>query len=456
MTTTKIHALLPHRDAPATKTNRSKLTLWPLVAATFLMVSGGTYGTEDIIHGAGYKIGILILILTPLLWSFPTALMVGELATALPADGGYYVWVRRAMGDFWGFQEAWLSLVASIFDMALYPTLFVAYLSRLIPWLNTGHRGLMVGLLVITGCTLINIAGIRFVGITSLGSLVLLSVPFALIVLLAPFKIGAFSGGTISASTSTVGLLGGLLVAMWNYMGWDGASTIAADVAHPQRAYPRAMLLAVLIVSISYLLPVSAMWVTGVPSSTFSTGSWANFAVLLGGRWLGVAVVLGGMISALGMFNALAMSYSRLPFAMAADGMLPKVFTRIHPKTRAPWVAIVACAIGWGTCLELGFERLIIIDVLLNGLSVLLEFTALVVLRIREPNLARPFRVPGGTLAAILLGFFPALFLIFSAVRSHQERIFGINGLAFGVFLIVAGIIVYYLGPARFSHNHPS
>jgi amino acid transporter len=96
--------------------------LWPLVAATFFMVSGGTYGTEDIVRGAGYGKAILILLLTPILWSLPTAFMIGELSSALPYEGGYYAWVRRAMGNFWGFQEAWLSLVASIFDMAIYTT----------------------------------------------------------------------------------------------------------------------------------------------------------------------------------------------------------------------------------------------------------------------------------------------------------------------------------------------
>lgn len=124
------------------KPNKSiaNLTLWPLVAATFFMVSGGAYGTEEIVHGAGYGRGILILLLTPLLWSLPTALMIGELAAALPAEGGYYAWVRRGLGNLWGFQEAWLSLFASIFDMAIYPTLFVAYLTRLAPWFGVGRR----------------------------------------------------------------------------------------------------------------------------------------------------------------------------------------------------------------------------------------------------------------------------------------------------------------------------
>src|SRR5215469_14025692 len=92
----------------------------PLVAATFFMVSGGPYAIEDILGGARFARAVWILLLVPVVWSLPTALMIGELASAIPADGGFYVWVRRAMGPFWGFQEGWLSLSASIFDMAIY------------------------------------------------------------------------------------------------------------------------------------------------------------------------------------------------------------------------------------------------------------------------------------------------------------------------------------------------
>ncbi len=143
------------------------------------MVSGGTYGTEDIVHGAGYGKAILILLLTPLLWSLPTAFMIGELSSALPFEGGYYAWVRRAMGNFWGFQEAWLSLVASIFDMAIYPTLFVAYLTRMFPWFQENHRGVLVALGVVIICAALNIAGVKVVSTTSLWLFFALSAPFA-------------------------------------------------------------------------------------------------------------------------------------------------------------------------------------------------------------------------------------------------------------------------------------
>jgi amino acid transporter len=425
-----------------------RLTLWPLVAATFFMVSGGTYGTEDIVHGAGYGRAILILLLTPILWSLPTAFMIGELSSALPAEGGYYAWVRRAMGNFWGFQEAWLSLVASIFDMAIYPTLFVAYMVRMFPWFQEGHRGVMVGLAVVATCVILNIAGVKVVSTTSLWLFFALSAPFVVIAGLTPFKIGALAAAVTKPTTSTVDIIGGLLIAMWNYMGWDNASTIAAEVERPQRTYPRAMLAAVAIVSLSYIIPVAAMWMTGLNPSAWETGSWAEIASMVGGPLLRIALVAGGMISAFGMFNALVMSYSRLPLAMAQDGMLPKVFAKLHPKTQAPWVAICVLAVGWGCCLGLGFEHLVTIDILLYGASLLLEFMALIFLRVREPELARPFRVPGGMFGAVAIGVTPMLMLGFSIFRSEHESILGISALAFGLVLIASGAAVYALNHA--------
>jgi amino acid transporter len=185
------------------------------------------------------------------------------------------------------------------------------------------------------------------------------------------------------------------------------------------------------------------MAMTKLPAAAWETGAWADIAGVLGGPVLRVALVAGGMMSAFGMFNALVMSYSRLPLAMALDGMLPKVFAKLHPKTRAPWVAITVLSIGWACSLGLGFERLVTIDILVYGTSLVLEFLALVVLRIREPNLPRAFRVPGGMFGAVMVGVCPALLLGFSIVRSGQEQILGMSSLAFGLILIAGGVVGY-------------
>jgi len=108
----------------------------------------------------------------------------------------------------------------------------------------------------------------------------------------------------------------------------------------------------------------------------------------------------------------------------------------------------VVCAIGWAMCLGLGFERLVTIDILLYGSSLLLEFVALVALRIREPELRREFRVPGGLFGAIAVGITPTLLLGFSVVRSQTEQVLGMSSFAFGMLLITGGVVVYFLNHA--------
>jgi amino acid transporter len=99
-------------------------------------------------------------------------------------------------------------------------------------------------------------------------------------------------------------------------------------------------------------------------------------------------------------------------------------------------------------CLGLGFARLVTLDILLYGFSLGLEFVALAVLRFREPELARPFRVPGGSLGAIAIGIPPMLLLGFSIIRSEHEQVWNMSSFAFGMILIAAGIVAYLISRA--------
>ena len=440
------------------------------------MVAGGPYGLEDIIGDAGYGRALLLLLVIPIIWSLPTSLMVGELASALPEEGGYYCWVRRALGSFWGFQEAWLSLAASIFDMAIYPVTFVLYLSRVAPTLTAGYRGTLWALAVVIACTLWNLRGARAVGEGSVGMFAVLLAPFVALVAVGFWKaLFAHSPDPAAAQLSfpdrlrhdlillrapvaTPSFAGAVSVALWNYMGWDNASTVAQEVENPQRNYPRAMLISAALVAATYIVPLAAVALAGVPADRFSTGAWTDAARAVAGPGgfgavLALAIVLGGMLNGAGMFNALMLSYARVPYALALDGLLPRFLARTTPpspsRAPVPWVSVLVCAVAWALALRLSFERLISIDLVLYGGSLLLEFVALVVLRLREPGLPRPFRIPGGLTSAIASGIGPAILIAFALYAARDEHVGPLSALVFAALVAVAGPLVYLF--ARFT-----
>ena len=344
----------------------SKMRLLPLIGATYFMVAGGPYGLEDILGDAGYGRALLLLLLIPLVWSLPTALMVGELASALPQEGGYYCWVRRALGPFWGFQEAWLSLAASVFDMAIYPVIFVLYLSRVAPSLTSGSRATLWELAVVLACAAWNLRGAKSVGEGSIGFFAVLLAPFVVLVAVGFWK-GLFAHATgllhphatTSATRSPCSArpsprppspvpspsLSGTT--------WDGTTPPPSPRRwNPRSAtIPRAMLISAALVALTYIVPLAAVGIGGIPAGQFTTGAWTDAARTIAGPGLlgtilALAVVLGGMLNGAGMFNALMMSYARVPYALAQDGLLPRFLTRTTPArpTRAPvpWASVLS------------------------------------------------------------------------------------------------------------------
>jgi len=419
-----------------------------LIAATFFMVSGGPYAIEDILGGAGFARAIAILLILPAVWSVPTALMIGELTSAIPADGGFYVWVRRAMGPFWGYQESWLSLSASVFDMAIYPAFAVTYLTKFDPALTANWRGYAWSLAVVALCCGWNLRGARAVGEGSVWMSVALLAPFVMMI-----GLGLWHGISVHPAVQWGGpgtreaMSTAILVAMWNYMGWDNASTVAEEVEDPQRTYPRAMLVSAGVVTLTYVVPVAAVALAGIAVGSFKTGDWTTAAATMGGEWLGWAVAVGGVITGVGMFNALVMSYSRLPMAMAEDGMLPRPLAARNSRG-VPWVSVLLCGLAWALALKLPFERLITMDLVLYGTSLLLEFAALVVLRVREPELARPFKA-GNLWMACALGVGPAALIGYALVISRSEQVKlgdqSVSALAFAAAVGLLGPVLYGL-----------
>ncbi len=333
-----------------------KMRLLPLIAATYFMVAGAPTASKTSSAKPATDAPCYCCSSSPSSGDLPTSLMVGELASAIPEEGGYYCWVRRALGRFWGFQEAWLSLAASIFDMAIYPVIFVLYLGRLEPAWTAGSRGTLWALVVVVLCAAWNLRGARAVGEGSIGLFVLLLAPFVVLIFAAMWHIYTAHAGegfpALLRPIAAPDLAGAVCVALWNYMGWDNASTVAQEVEDPQRNYPRAMLASAGLVALTYVLPLAAVGLAGIPADRFSTGAWTDAARTLAGPWLALAVVIGGTINGFGMFNALMLSYTRVPYALAEEACCQSS-SPSSPKPGVPWVSVLLCALCWALALRL-------------------------------------------------------------------------------------------------------
>jgi amino acid transporter len=375
-----------------------KLRLISLVGIIYCTVSGGAFGMEDIIAG-GPGIALALLIITPLVYSMPIALISAELGAMMPFEGGYYRWVYFAMGPFWGFQMSWWRWIGSFFDMAIYPLLFTTFMRFFIPSLSEWQQ-FFVSLLVIVSSLLVNLNGAWSVGQSAVLSTVVVNLPFLLLVFIGLPKITIWPWHPFfindgSKLGEVIGLC--LSVSIWSYSGWDSVSTFAGEVENPSRTLPLSVLISVPLVTLMYLLPIGV----ALGGSHWYEWNRENYPISsvageIVGPWLGSMISLVGMASCWSLFNSWLLSYSRLPFAMAEDGMMPKFLAKIHHRWGTPYTALGLCTAIYTFFSLLGFKALVIMDALIIVISSLLNLIALVLLRLKKPDINRPFKLPGG------------------------------------------------------------
>lgn len=429
---------------------KRSLTTATLVFVMFFNVSGGAFTTESLIVSTGPGLGLLILILIPLFWSLPETLLVGELASMLPEEGGYYRWVYRAFGPFWAFQNGWWTWMYSLVDMAIYPVLFNQYLAFFFPHLS-GAVQWLISLAVIWIATGINLRGAGNVGRTSVVTGVFILATFAAIAVAAVPRIDhvPWHPFTSPGSKGLGGLGVGISIALWNYIGWDNASTVQGEVNDATKSYPRALALTLPLVCLAYLVPLTAT-LGATDWTKWKEGGWPDIAMMSGGAAgyvLAVCVALAGCLSALSLFNALLLSYSRIPFAMAADGLLPPLLSRPDVKG-TPRAAVIVSAICYSVFALLSFAHLVVADVLLYSMALFLEFGALIALRRREPDLRGSFRIPTGITGVIVLSAIPMVILVVVTWLSFRDGEYGVPAVIGAAVAAGLGPIAYKAGLA--------
>lgn len=501
-----------HAVAAEVKKLKRELTLLPLFGLIYFTVCGGSFGAEPMVGWSGPGLAILLFFLTPLFFSIPNMLMVREMQSMMPVEGGYYHWLKKAFGPFVGFMGGWMNWVVSWVDVSIYPVLAAYYLGYFIPALREGATiggvfvsstwlSFIVAVVLIWGVSSLNVRGARLSGLTTnwLGLVMLVPlIAMSVIGLLAWIKGGTtidlpfLPGGEPITFDSLMGALStGIFVAMWNFMGWELPTAAGDEIVNPKRTYPIAMAMVLVAAIATYAIPTVTglyggggedgkyqLWgieeyeadegigvvlddygvspeqveAWGVDTSSSVGWEFPDIAHAVADKLTGqkdgtLARVMGGLVtfaavlSMIGLFIGNGLGGTRVPFAMAQDGMMPKFLVKVHPRYGTPWVSILFCALVYSVFSLSAFAALVVIDVFLNMLVLMAEFFAMWKLRFALPNLERK-QVPGGWFGLVLVTLAPALIIGLAIYSQYKEE--GMASISWALYAMAIGAVLYF------------
>ncbi len=422
----------------------NKAKLFSLIAIIFFSVSGGPYGLEDIVASVGPLTTLSLILILPIVWTIPEVMIVAELSSTYPVQGGYYRWVEMGLGKFWGFMEGWWSLLYSLIDLSLYPILFTMYLKILFPGLNSLALYLSE-LTVIWSCALLNIYGIKSVGYSLSIFKLFILISFLAFIFLGLRHI-SFDFSVILKPQNhfeSKNLLYGLSLAFWNFIGWDNGSTVLHEVDNPDKNFHKALFITIPIIVFFYFFSILVGASIDTDWNSWKFGQFSYIANSMNQPLLGIILAIGGMFMCIGIFNSLLLSSTRVFLTMAQDKFLPSFFAKSHKRLLTPHVSIFFCAFVYSGLVLLSFQNLVIYDVLLYLFAMLLEALALVTLRKRNKNAKTHFKIPFGPFGMYFIVSMTVIIILFVTVINIINFKFSFTNILLMIFLIFGGIPVY-------------
>ncbi|RZC86637.1 hypothetical protein C5167_029987 [Papaver somniferum] len=420
MSEIKLDEIKVESPSSITKPPVKKLTLVPLIFLIFFEVSGGPFGEEPAVKAAGPLFAWLGFSIFPFIWSIPEALITEELATAYPCNGGYVIWAFEAFGPFWGSTMGSLKFLSGSINSAAYPVLIKDYIKHSSPTLTIFLEKKVpknVTLCITTiALSVLNYLGLSVVGWVSVAIGVVSMLPFLIMGLIAIPKMKwhrLVSLGTNGRNFQKNDWTTFLNTLFWNLNFWDNASTLAGEVENPRKTFPKALFFAGLIACFGYLIPLLA--ITGV--LPLDQDEWKNgyldiAAGKIGGSWLKLWVAVGSALSGVGLFEAQISSSYFQAEGMANLRFLSGFFAWRSKKFNTPWVGILLSgAISLGL-IFIKFDQIVVVANFLYRIGMLLEFPAFIWLRIKKPDLHRPYKVPANVPVFCVMCLIPAAFVV--------------------------------------------
>ena len=442
-----------------------------IVFMLYCLVGAGAFGIEEMIPEAGPGMTLILLIIFPVIWAYPISNLVAECGAVLPSEGGVYVWVREAFGEFWGFQAGWWGTVSTYIANGTYVSLVAGYVSQLIPMSPLADQVLKIGMVLIF--TVINLLGIKEVEKVSTTLSVMILLAFMLVAAVG------FINWETAPMTPVIppdynvldGLSGGICICVWMYCGYECISNMAGEVKNPQ-VIPKGLLIAMPLVALTYILPTLG----GL--ACMPEGSWMNWSTEggFGGDNVGYATILTthlgsiwgyifliiAIISQCAIFNTYLASGSRGFFVLADDRLCPQFLVKISKKRGVPYVGILSLAVVTVILAQSDFTTLVNIEVVFILALYIILSVAVIKLRkiypVEERRVRGLYVMPGGKAGLVFFAGMPILIAVIALLVNGTDYLFvGLVATATGpvVYLIVKRIYggMYSIDPQKHPIN---
>ena len=395
------------------------------------------------------------------------ALSYAELAAAMPETGGEYAYLREAYGPIWGFLFGWTTFwVARGGSIATLATGFFYYLANFLPELERvvfhvpvplgpGGAPLEIRYGQFAGVAVILfLAGVNYLGVR-VGGGVQVATTIVKIGLIGGIVVIGLSSGqghieNLSAGIPSAGGIAGffaaLVAALWAYDGWNNVNMVAGEVRNPKRNLAVALIGGTLIVITVYLITNVAYFYVLPAADVASSDRVAAEMMrrILGGHGA-AAVSVAAMISIFAALNGSILSGARVPYALAHDGYFFRSVGKVNPKYQTPGVSILWLS-AWSSLVALSgrYEQLFTYVIFASWLFYGMATASVIVLRIKRPDLVRPYRTLG-------YPWVPGLFVLASAALTISTLIDSPRESLMGLGLIFAGLPFYFYWKRRNS-----
>jgi APA family basic amino acid/polyamine antiporter len=328
-------------------------------------------------------------------------LCFAEVSSRFTETGGPYRYTREAFGPAFGFQVGWMNWVARISAYATNCNLLIVYLSFFWPPAASGMKRALVITTITVSLTVINYIGVRDAAIASNIFTVAKLLPLLLFIaaglfFLTPdnFRLGNYPD---YRSFSTA-----VLLLVYAFTGFENGSVPAGEIVNPRRNLPVAILVAITIVALVYLL-VQAVSIGTLPNLGGSERPLADAASRFLGPFGASIIAAGAITSVLGNLNVNILTTPRIPFAMSSHHELPKILSSVHTRYRTPHIAIlVTTALMLALTLSSSLIYALTISTIARLLAYAATCAALPMLRRKQNSPPALFTVPGGTIVSFI------------------------------------------------------